>query len=73
MRRSRAQRFPLSSEKHDRFKGELFDEADHIILTEEPDDIERAVDHVEKDTQEKSFKKHTKKQGRRALSGTFLV
>ena len=46
LRTFRDQRFPLKWKK-DPLHSELFDEAEHIILTEEPDDIERAVAYVE--------------------------
>ena len=62
IRLSRAQRFAPSSEKQNPLQLELFDEAEHIIITEEP---EQATDETE-NTQETPTKK-TRKRGRRLL------
>ncbi|MCK5819068.1 MAG: hypothetical protein KAH18_07405 [Psychromonas sp.] len=50
----------------------MFDDAEHIILTEKPDDIGRVFDDVENDTQEKILKKHTKR-GEVYYHASFLV
>ena len=66
LRLSRAQRFAPSSEKQNPQQLELFNEAEHIIATESPDDVELVID-AEDEIQENTSPKTRKPRGRRQL------